>query len=42
MHAYAALDNLTALTGLTIALQQWVDFDGNDFSMFHPEVKQDL
>ncbi len=42
MHAYAALDNLTFLDGLTIALQQWVDFDGNDFNMFHPDVKQEL
>jgi hypothetical protein len=42
MHAYAALDNLTFLNGLTIALQQWVDFDGKDFSMFHPDIKQDL
>jgi hypothetical protein len=42
MHACAALDNLTFLNGLTIALQQWVDFDGNDFNMFHTEVKQKL
>jgi hypothetical protein len=36
---YAALDNLTALNNLTNSLQQWVDFEGNDFSMF-PEVHQ--
>jgi hypothetical protein len=42
MHAYAALDNLTFLNELTIALQQWVDFEGNDFDMFHPDVKQKL
>jgi hypothetical protein len=41
-HLYAALDNLTFLNSLTIALQQWVDFDGNDFSMFHGDVRQDL
>ena len=41
-HLYAALDNLTFLEGLTIALQQWVDFDGNDFSMFHEDVREDL
>ncbi len=42
MHAYAGLDNLTFLNGLTIALQQWVDFDGNDFNMFHPDVRDEL
>jgi hypothetical protein len=39
VHMYAALDNLTALNNLTNSLQQWVDFEGNDFSMF-PEVHQ--
>jgi len=41
-HAYASLDNLTALNNLTIALQQWVDFEGKRFDMFHPVVRDHL
>jgi hypothetical protein len=41
-HAYAALDNLTALDALATALQTWVDFDGSKFNMFHPDVKDHL
>ena len=41
-HLYASLDNLTALSNLTIALQQWVDFDGKRFDMFHPHVRDHL
>ena len=41
-HAYASLDNLTALNNLTIALQQWVDFDGKKFDMFSLQVRDPL
>jgi hypothetical protein len=41
-HAYASLDNLTALNNLTIALQQWVDFDGKKFDMFNLQVRDPL
>ena len=41
-HAYASLDNLTALDNLAIALQQWVDFDGKKFDMFHLQVRDYL
>ena len=37
-HIVASLDNLTSLEKLVIALQQWVDYGGNDFSMFYPDV----
>lgn len=39
-HAYASLDNLTFLDNLTIALQQWVDFEGQRFDMFHSHVRE--
>jgi hypothetical protein len=39
-HAYASLDNLTALNNLTIALQQWVDFEGKKFDMFHMQMRE--
>ena len=41
-HAYASLENLTALNNITIALQQWVDFEGKKFDMFHPIVRDHL
>jgi hypothetical protein len=41
-HAYASLDNLTVLNNLTIALQQWVDFEGKKFDMFHSQVRDYL
>jgi hypothetical protein len=41
-HAYASLDNLTFLDNLTIALQQWVDFEGQRFDMFHLHVRESL
>jgi hypothetical protein len=41
-HVYASLDNLTALNNLTIALQQWVDFEGKKFDMFHLQVRDYL
>jgi len=41
-HAYASLDNLTALNNQTIALQQWVDFEGERFDMFHSTVRDQL
>ena len=41
-HAYASLDNLTALENMSIALQQWVDFEGKRFDMFPEEVRDYL
>jgi hypothetical protein len=41
-HAYASLDNLTVLNNLTIALQQWVDFEGKRFDMFHIQIRDYL
>lgn len=41
-HAYASLDNLRTLEKMTLALQQWVDLDGKDFSMFSAEVRKPL
>jgi len=40
--AYVSLNNLAVLESLTIALQQWVDLDGNDFSMFPADVRKPL
>jgi hypothetical protein len=39
---YASLDNLTTLENMTVALQQWVDLDGEDFSMFAADVRKPL
>jgi hypothetical protein len=36
------IDNLQTLDGLSVALQQWVDFDGENFDMFHANVKERL
>ena len=41
-HMYANVDNLTAMRNQEDALQQWVDFGGTVFDMFHPSVKEDL
>lgn len=41
-HVYASLNNLVTLDKLTIALQQWVDLEGKDFTMFPPEVRKPL
>jgi hypothetical protein len=41
-HMHASLDNLVALSRLTISLQRWVDGAGKDFSMFPPEVQGSL
>jgi hypothetical protein len=41
-HAYASLDNLRTLEKMTVALQQWIDLDGKDFSMFPPDVRRPL
>ncbi len=41
-HAYASLDCLSALSNMTIALQQWVDYEGKKFDMFHPSVRDYL
>jgi len=35
-HAYASMDNLSVINNLTIALQQWLDFEATSFSMFDP------
>ncbi len=36
------MDNLTFLNNLTIALQQWVDFEGKSFDMFDQNVSAHL
>ena len=41
-HVYASLDNLVALEKMTVALQQWVDLEGKDFSMFPLDVRKAL
>ena len=41
-HMHASLDNLVALSKLTIALQRWIDGQGNDFSMFPEKVQSAL
>jgi hypothetical protein len=40
--AYVSLNNLAVLESLTIALQQWVDLEGKDFSMFSADVRKPL
>lgn len=41
-HAYASLDNRSAMEELESALQQWVDFDGGSFDMFHGHIRDHL
>lgn len=41
-HFHASIENLVALTNLTIALEQWVELEGQDWSMFHPDIKEQL
>lgn len=41
-HASANMDNKAVLNKLTIALQQWVDLDGEAFDMFDPSVSKHL
>jgi hypothetical protein len=41
-HLYASLNNLVTLENMTVALQQWVDLDGKDFSMFPTDVRRPL
>jgi hypothetical protein len=41
-HAYVSLTNLAALENMTVALQQWVDLEGTDFSMFPEEIRRHL
>lgn len=41
-HAYASLDNRSAMEELESALQQWVDFEGESFDMFHEHIRDDL
>lgn len=41
-HAYASLDNRSAMEELESALQQWVDFEGRKFDMFHDHVRDHL
>jgi hypothetical protein len=37
-HAYVSFTNLAFLNNLTISLQQWVDFEGENFDMFNPRL----
>ncbi len=41
-HAYASLNNLSWLDKTAVALQQWVDLEGRDFSMFPNDVRTPL
>lgn len=41
-HAYASLDNISALAQMEITLQQWVDYEGKKFDMFHEPVRDSL
>jgi hypothetical protein len=41
-HAYASLDNRSAMVELEIALQQWVDFEGQSFDMFNEKIRDHL
>lgn len=37
-HAFASISNLRSLDNLSIALQQWLDYEATSFDMFHPDV----
>jgi len=41
-HSYVSFKNLIFLNNLTISLQQWVDFEGKNFDMFQPYIKEYL
>jgi hypothetical protein len=41
-HAYASLDNRSAMEELESALQQWVDFEGESFDMFNENIRDHL
>jgi hypothetical protein len=41
-HAYVSLNNLQALENMQGTLQQWVDLEGRDFSMFPADVAKPL
>ena len=41
-HGYASLTNLAALERIAVSLQQWVDLEGTDFSMFPEDVRKNL
>jgi hypothetical protein len=41
-YADASVKNRRFLDNLSIYLQQWVDYDGTRFDMFHPNVREDL
>ena len=41
-HAYASLDNRSAMEELESALQQWVDFEGENFDMFNENIRDHL
>lgn len=41
-HAYASMDNRSAMEELESALQQWVDFEGTSFDMFHKHIRDHL
>jgi hypothetical protein len=41
-HAYASMDNRSTMEELESALQQWVDFDGESFDMFHEHIRGHL
>ncbi len=38
----SGFDNLRFLDNLTISLQQWIDFEGKNFDMFDPHIKDYL
>ena len=40
--ALTRIDNLRFLDNLSISLQQWVDYDGTNFDMFHHSVRDRL
>lgn len=41
-YADASVKNRRFLDNLSISLQQWVDYDGTKFDMFHSNVREDL
>ncbi len=40
VHAYANIDNRSFMHNMELNLQQWVDYEGENFTMFDPHVRQ--